>query len=109
MVRYSVRPRDRIFVKRYGFCLLLKLVKIQVKDLSGKYSQKLLDHVKQSATDAFKAASKKEIQETAEATSDLIGNKIAKKITKLSKNLHQNNSGTVTNENDKQIPKELPK
>ena len=28
------------------------------------------------------------------------------KITKVSKNLHQNNSETVTNENDKEIPKE---
>ena len=29
------------------------------KNLSGKYSQKLLDHAKKSATDAFKTASKK--------------------------------------------------
>ena len=32
------------------------------KKLSGKYSQKLLDHVKQSATNAFKTASKRVIQ-----------------------------------------------
>ena len=41
-----------------------------------------------------------------EATGDLTGNKIANKITQLSKNLQQNNSGTVTNEHDKKIPKE---
>ena len=40
-----------------GFCLLLKAwTKINGKNisksLSGKYSQKLIDHVKQSATDA---------------------------------------------------------
>ena len=29
------------------------------RNLSGKYSQKLLDHAKQSATDAFKTDSKK--------------------------------------------------
>ena len=29
------------------------------------------------------------------------------KITKVSKNSQQNNSETVTNENDKEIPKEL--
>ena len=41
------------------------------KNLSGKYSpgvlaicKKLLDHVKQSATDAFKTASKRTIQKT---------------------------------------------
>ena len=39
------------------FCLLLKLwVKI-----SGKYSQKLIDDAKQSATDAFKTVSKRSI------------------------------------------------
>ena len=51
-----------------------------------KYSQKLLDHTKQSATDAFKTDSKGVIQKTAEATGDLIGNKIADRITKVSKN-----------------------
>ena len=30
------------------------------------------------------------------------------KITKVSKNLQQNNLGTVTNENDKEIPKVIP-
>ena len=32
-----------------------------------------------------------------------------KKITKVSKNSQQNNSKTVTNENDKEISKEIPK
>ena len=49
------------------FCLLLKLwVKLFVKI----YSQKLLDHAKQSATDALKTASKKAIQTTAEANEE---------------------------------------
>ena len=37
------------------------------KNLSGKYSQKLLDHAKQSATDTLKAASERAIQKTTEA------------------------------------------
>ena len=41
-------------------------------------------------------------KKTAEATGDLISNK----ITKVSKNLQQNSSETITNENDKEIPKE---
>ena len=53
------------------------------KNLSNKYSQKLLDSAKKSTTDAIKTASKREIQKTAEATCELIGNK----ITSLSKNL----------------------
>ena len=55
------------------------------KHLSGKYSQKLLDHDKQSATDAFKTASKRAIQKTTEATSVLIGKEIANRITKVSR------------------------
>ena len=35
------------------------LVKIYLKNAKGKYSQKLLNHAKQSAADALKTASKK--------------------------------------------------
>ena len=48
---------------------------------------------------------KKFIQKTAEATGDLIGNKIANEIKKLSKNSRQNNSETVKYKHDKEIPK----
>ena len=41
-----------------------------------------------------------------EATWDLIGNKIADRNTKVSKNSQQNYSEIVTNEHDKEIPKE---
>ena len=36
----------------------------------------------------------------------MIDNKIADKISKVSRSLPQNNSETVTNEHDKEIPKE---
>ena len=49
---------------------------------------------------------KRAIQKTGEATGDLFGNKIANRITKVSKNSQQNNSDTVTNEHDKEIIKE---
>ena len=62
--------------------------------------------LKKSATDALKTSSKRVIQKTAEATGDLIGNKIANRIIEVSKNSQQNNSETVTNEHDKEIPKE---
>ena len=71
-----------------------------IKNLSSKYSQKLLHHAKLSATDALKTPSVKAIQKTAEATGDLIGNKIADKITKVSKNLPHNDSETVANEEE---------
>ena len=46
------------------------------------------------------------MQKIAKATGDLIGNKIANKITRVSTNSQPNNSETVTKKNDKEIPKE---
>ena len=61
------------------------------KNLSSKYSQKRIDHAKQSATDVFETASKRVIQKTTEATDNLIRNKIADKITRVSKTFPKNN------------------
>ena len=66
------------------------------KNLSNKCGQKLLDSAEKSTTDTIKTASKRSIQKTAEATGDLIGNKISDKITSVSKKkstkgLHNNN------------------
>ena len=88
-MRYSIEPRDRIYVKEYGF---LSFAKNMGKSLSNKYGQKLLDSAKKSTTDAIKTASKRAIQKTAEATGDLIGNKIADKITSVSKKSNNNNN-----------------
>ena len=76
-MRYSIEPRNIIYVKGYGF---LSFAQNLSKSWSSKYGQKLLDSAKKSTTDAIKTASKRAIQKTAEATGDLIGNKIADKI-----------------------------
>ena len=72
--------------------------------MSNKYSQKLLDSAKKSTTDVIETASKRAIQKTSETTGDLIGNKVADKITSVSKKspkeLHSQN------ENEIEIPKE---
>ena len=81
-MRYSIEPRDKIYVKGYGF---LSFAKNIGTDLSNKYGQKILDTAKKSTTDAIKITSKRAIQKTIEATVDLIGNKIADKITSISK------------------------
>ena len=44
--------------------------------------------------------------ESASTTGDLIGKKFADKITKVSRSSPKNNSETITNEHDKEIPKE---
>ena len=48
--------------------------------MNNKYGQKLIDTEKKSTTDAIKTASKRATQKTAEATGDLIGNKIAEDV-----------------------------
>ena len=91
MTCYSTKPRGRIFVKRYGFLSFAKNTGENIgKKLKCKYSpgmlavhRTLFDHGKYSATDAFETASKRVMQKTAEATSDLIGNKIAYMVAKL--------------------------
>ena len=103
-MRYSIEPRDRRYVKGYGF---LSFAKNIGKNITNKYSQKLVDSAKKSATDAIKTASKREIQKTAEANGDLIGNKIADKITNTSKKppkeLHTKE--LPSNEANNEIPK----
>ena len=81
-MRYSIEPKNRISVKGYGF---LSLAKNMGKNLSNKYSQKLLDTAKKSTRDAIKTASKRAIEKRPEATGDLIVNKTADKITNASK------------------------
>ena len=93
---YSIEPRERIYVKGYGFLSF-------ARNLHNKYGQKIADSAKKSVTNAFKIASKRAIQKPAEATGDLIGNKIADKITSYSKKpSNEQHSNDVSNE----IPKE---
>ena len=47
--------------------------------------KKLMDTATKTGIDATKTASKRVVQKTAEATGDLIGNKIADKITSIGK------------------------
>ena len=90
-MRYSIEPRDRIYVKGYGF---LSFAKNIGKSLSNKYSQKLLDSAKKSTTDAIKTASIRATQKIPEVTGDLIGNKTADKITNVSKKNNDPNNET---------------
>ena len=53
-----------------------------------------MDHVKQTTAGALKITSKIVIHKTAETIDDLICNKIADKITKMSRTVSQNTSGT---------------
>ena len=88
-MRYSIETIERRYVKDYGFLSFARNLGTYTtkatKNLNNKYSQKLADSVKKSATDALKIAGERAIQKTVEATGDLVGNNTADKITSYSK------------------------
>ena len=73
-MRYSVEPRERRYVKGYGFMSF-------ARNFSDKYSKSLMDKGIDVRKTFPKTASEKILKETAKAIGDLIGNKIADKIT----------------------------
>ena len=90
-MRYSIEPRERGYVKGYGFMSF-------ARNFSDKYSKYLMDRGIDVSKAFAKTTRKKVLKETAKATGDLIGNKIADKITSASKKSYDE----VNNE----IPKE---
>ena len=54
-MRYSIEPRDRVYMKGYGFMSF-------ARGLSNKYGKKLAGTAKKSTTDAIITASKRAIQ-----------------------------------------------
>ena len=77
-MRYSTEPRFRQYVRGYGFLSF-------AKKFGNNYGKKLMDTATKTGIDAPKMASKRILQKTAEATGDLIGNKLADKITSIGK------------------------
>ena len=71
-MRYSTEPRFIKYVKGYGFLSF-------AKKIGNKYGKKIMDAATKIGIDAAQTASKRVYQKTAEATGDLIGNKIADK------------------------------
>ena len=77
-MRYSTKPKFRKYIKGYDFLPFAR----KFGDNCGK---KVMDTDTKTGTDATKTASKRVVQKTAEATGDLIRNKIADKVTSLGK------------------------
>ena len=95
-----------MFVKGYGFLCFAKNMSKNIgknisKNLICTYSEKRLDHTKQSVIVALKIASKRAIQKTAEVTGNMTGKKIADIITNVYKTLPHNNSETFANKDVK--------
>ena len=94
---YSIEPRERRYVKGYGFLSF-------ARNFSDKYSKSLMDKGIDVSKKFAKTAGKKILKKAAKATGDLIGNKIADKITSASKKSH--NEEIQSDEVNNEIPKE---
>ena len=68
-MRYSTELRFRKYVKGYGFLSF-------TRRFGDKYGKKLMNTATKTRMDATKTTSKRVVQKTAEATGDLIENKI---------------------------------
>ena len=77
-LRYSIEPKYRKYVKRYNFLSF-------AKKFDDNYGKKLMDTATKTGIDTAKTVSKRVVQKTAEATGDLIENKIADEINSLGK------------------------
>ena len=83
-MRYATEPKFRKYVQGYGFLSF-------AGRLGGRYGKKLIDTATKAGIDAANTASKRVVQKTAEATGDLIGNKIADQITSVGKTKEKTN------------------
>ena len=111
-MRYSIEPKKRRYVKGYSFLSFVrnfgnkygkKLINTAIKtgtNFNSKYDKKLTDRAIKTGKDFATIAGKKIVHKSAEATGDLIGNKIADKITSASKQSHieEIQSNEVNNE-----------
>ena len=113
---YSIEPRKRRYIKGYVFLSFArnfrnkygkKLMNTAIKtgaNFNSKYGKKLTDTPIKTGKDFATIAGKKIVHKSAEATRDLIGNKIADKITSASKK--SQNEEIQSTEVNNQIPKE---
>ena len=96
-MRHSFEPEYRKYVKGYGFLSVTqnfggkygkKLMNTAIKtgtNFNSKYGKKLTDTAIKTGKDFAKISGKKIVHKSAEATGDLVGNKIADKITSMGK------------------------
>ena len=74
-MRYSTEPKFRKYVQGYGFLSFSR-------KCGDRYDKKIMDTATKTGIDAAKTSSEREVSK---AMGDLIGNKIADKITSLGK------------------------
>ena len=118
-MRYSLEPSYRKYVQGQGFMSFAKNIGNKYgkkifdksinfgKSMKKKYGKKILDKSLSAGKDlsltAAKIAGKKVLTKSAEATGDMIGNKIADRITKSSRNKDQKEDDRIMEETQQLI------
>ena len=104
-MRYSLQPTYKRYVKGYGFLSF-------ARKFGDKYGKKIMNTAtktrinaaKKQGTDFAKTAGKKIVQKSAEATGDLIGNKITDKITSIGKSKNKEKENEANEAEEIYIP-----
>ena len=109
-MRYSLEPHYRRYVQGQGFMSFARNIgnkhgrkifdkSLDVgKSIKKKYGKKILDDSFSAGKDSAKIAGKKVLTKSAEATGDLIVNKIADRITKSTRNEAQKEDDRIMEE-----------
>ena len=98
-MKYLTEPKYRKYVKGYGFLSFAGI-------FGYKFGKKLMDNAAKTGIDAAKTASKRVVQKTAEATRDLIGNKIADEIISIGKTKSKEKEDETNKRQEIYIPPE---
>ena len=113
-MRYSLEPSYRRYIQGQGFMSFAKNIgnkygrkifdkSIDVGKSMKKIWQKILDNSLSAGKNFAKIAGKKVLTKSAEATGDLIGNKIADRITKSTRNKAQKEDDRIMEETQETI------
>ena len=105
-MRYSLEPHYRRYVQGQGFMSFARNIGNKYgkkifdisKSMKKIYGKKILDNSLSAGKDFAKIAGKKTLTKSAEATGDLIGNKIADRITKSARNKEQKEDDRIMEE-----------
>ena len=114
-MKYSLESSYRRYVHGQGFMFFAENIGNKYgrkifdkstdagKSMKKKYGKKILDNSISAGKDFAKIAGKKVLTKGAEATGDLIGNKIADRITKSSRNKDQKEDDRIMEETQELI------
>ena len=109
-MRYSLEPHYRRYVQGQGFISFARNIRKKYgkkifnknldlgKSMKKRYGKKILNNNSIAGKDFSKIAGKKVLTKSAEVTGDLIGNKIADRITKSTRNKAQKEDDRIMEE-----------